>query len=147
MISRGLLSTKPWAAYQGNQKYVKNWLSVGVEFSSILRKPHQRLQRSTRRFTSRWGASHSCVAAVAVEVSASGCSVECDTPCSWGNAGEIGGDGGNGDGAASPSGLSHTAAHSQHEGLIIYGPFMGLKCLHCVNYSLFSLVGKLVHSS
>lgn len=90
-----------------------------------------------------------CVAAVAVQVSASGCSVECDTPCSWGDAGKIGGDGGggDGDGAALPSGLSHTAAHSQHEVLFMYGPFMGLKCLHWMNYSLFSQVGKSVHSN
>lgn len=90
-----------------------------------------------------------CVAAVAVQVSASGCSVECDTPCSWGDAGKIGGDGGNGDGdgAALSSGLSHTAAHSQHEVLFMYGPFMGLKCLHWMNYSLFSQVGKSVHSN
>lgn len=47
------------------------------------------------------------------------------------------------DGAASPSGLSHTAAHSQHGLLFMYGPFMGLKCLDRVNYSLFCLAGKL----
>lgn len=84
-------------------------------------------------------------------MSASGCSLKCDTPCSGGDAGKIGGDGGVGmggggadcDGAASPSGLSHTAAHSQHELLFMYGPFMGLKCLDRVNYSLFCLAGKL----
>lgn len=50
---------------------------------------------------------------------------------------EKGGGGGGQDGVASPSGLSHTAAHSQHEGLYMYGPFIELKCLHCLNYSLF----------
>lgn len=117
-------------------------LSGGVEFGSTVRKPQQRLQRVSRGFSSCGDASYWCGDAVAVQVSASGCSVECDAPCSWGDAGKIGGDRGEGDGVASPSGLSHTAAHSQHEALFMYAPFMGLKYLHCMNYTWFSLVGK-----
>lgn len=120
-------------------KCVRSWRLVGAEFGLTARKPQLRLERLSRGFSSCGDANCWCVAAVAAQVSASGCSVECDAPCSWGDSGEDRrvGAGGGGVGVASPSGLSHTAAHSQREGLYMYGPFIELKCLHCLNYSLF----------
>lgn len=120
-------------------KCVRSWRLVGAEFGLTARKPQLRLERLSRGFSSCGDANCWCVAAVAAQVSVSGCSVECDAPCSWGDSGEDKrvGAGGGGVGVASPSGLSHTAAHSQREGLYMYGPFIELKCLHCLNYSLF----------
>ncbi len=70
-------------------KNVKNCLLVGVEFRLTVREPQLRLQRLSRGFRSCGDASWWCVAAVAVQVSASGCSVKCDTPCSRGDARKI----------------------------------------------------------
>lgn len=59
----------------------------------------------------------------AVQVRLPGCSVACGTPEHLGQCGKRGrgnvGDGG--DRAVLPSGFSHKAAHSDHEGVFIYG--------------------------
>lgn len=131
-----ILSCIPRHYEEAKAKYV-NWLSVGVEFRLTVRKPQLRLLRLSRGFSSCGGASWWCVAAVAAQVSVSGCSVKCDTPFSWGDAGKIG-EGGGEDGVASPAGLSHTAAPLRTVSMrVLYGPFMELKCFHFVNYSLF----------
>lgn len=89
-----VLSCIPRHYEEAKVKFVNNWLSIGDEFRLTVRKRQLRLQRLSRGFSSREAVSGWCVAAVAVQVSVSGCSVKCDTPWSWSKAGKIGEAGG-----------------------------------------------------
>lgn len=103
------------------------WLGLGSTLAEVV---------GHREFVSLWeNASYWCVAAVAVQVSASRLPLELKHALLLRQWRKDRKGGMEGDGLALPSGSSHATEHSVRELLFMYGEFTRLKCLDWVNYS------------